>query len=239
MNPIPRGEEIGVNLRESAAELESRTAMARALQQLGHALMSHRLDPDSSERITRMAEEALRVVQPLPERDRVTELAEDPRFTVLLSGERHPQAAADGEIIDLFRDSIVSGRTNPMGIGLTIRREGDAAVGSTVLGAAFEGAPRRAHGGIIAAIVDEVMGHLLPIVGVVAYTAKLSIDYLAAAPLGVPLTFSAWPREHVGRKLWVDARGFTPDGIFVRAEALFLCVDVAHFAQSGNEATQP
>ena len=220
-----------MNLIESDSELAARVEMAEAMQRLGHALMAHRLDVSTSEQVRSMAQAALRLVDGLPPRDRVAEMAQNPRFAAALDGRTMDSVTRDGEVMDLFRDSVVSGRTNPMGIGLSVRREGDAAIGQTVLGPAFEGAPRRAHGGVVAAILDEVMGHVLPIVGAVAYTANLSIDYVNPTPLGAPLTFTARLRDRAGRKLWIEASGTSGEQTFVRAEALFLCVDVASFSQ--------
>jgi acyl-coenzyme A thioesterase PaaI-like protein len=137
--------------------------------------------------------------------------------------------------MDLFRDSVVSGRTNPMGIGLEVRRSADAVTATTVLGAAFEGAPGRAHGGVIAAILDETMGYVLPVIGALAYTASLNIDYVAPAPLHETLSVTARLRDRADRKLWIEARGDSADGTFVRAEALFLAVDLTRFANHDVE----
>jgi len=155
------------------------------------------------------------------------------RFAAALAGDAQPRPplGEDGEVMDLFRDSVVSGRANPMGIGITVRRIGDAAVATTTLRAAFEGAPRRVHGGVVAAILDETMGYVLPMIGELAYTANLNIDYLDAAPLNEPLTFSASLRDRAGRKLWIEATGESKSGPFVRAEALFLTVDLTDFSQ--------
>ena len=45
-----------------------------------------------------------------------------------------------------------------MGLNASLWREGDVAVMEVTLGRAFEGAPGRAHGGIVAALLDETMG---------------------------------------------------------------------------------
>ena len=37
-----------------------------------------------------------------------------------------------------------------------MRRDGDEAVAQVCLGAAFEGAPGRAHGGVVAAVFDAI-----------------------------------------------------------------------------------
>ena len=122
-----------------------------------------------------------------------------------------------------------------MGIGVHVVRDGDTAVATTTLGPAFEGAPGRAHGGVVGAILDETMGYVLPIIGEMAYTANLSIDYIAPAPLGVEVTFTARLRDRADRKLWIEAVGESADGVFVRAEALFLTVDLSRFTNASAE----
>ncbi|MFN8037584.1 MAG: PaaI family thioesterase [Acidimicrobiales bacterium] len=219
-----------MNLDETDDELAARADMASALQRLGHALVGHRIDIATATSITEAADAFHEHVTALPTRDRVAEMAANPRFVAAITGQQTSTLGADGEAMDLFRDSIVSGRTNPMGVGLEVRRDGDTAVATTTLGPAFEGAPGRAHGGIIAAILDETMGFVLPLIGDIAYTANLTIDYVAPAPLHTTLTFTAALRDRADRKLWIEARGASQEGVFVRAEALFLTVDLSTFS---------
>ena len=223
-----------MNLDETADELDARTRMATALQRLGHDLLGHRIDTELADRIRATAENLVAEVGTRPSRDRTAEIAANPRFAALLSGGRLEPIGADGNPMDLFRDSIVSGRTNPMGIGLEVRRHGDSVTAITTLGRAFEGAPGRAHGGIVAAILDETMGYVLPIIGELAYTANLDIDYVAPAPVHQELRVTASLRDRADRKLWIEARGESDQGTFARAEALFLAVDLTKFA---NDAT--
>lgn len=219
-----------MNLDETDEEFAARADMAAALQNLGHALVGHRLDTDTVNRVAATARQLTEEVVSGPSRDRAAELATNPRFLNALSGQARPPIGVDGETMDLFRDSIVSGRTNPMGIGLNVRRRGDSAVATTTLGPAFEGAPGRAHGGVIAAILDEAMGFVLPMIGEIAYTANLSIDYIAPAPINTEIIITAALRDRADRKLWIEATGRAADDIFVRAEALFLIVDLARFS---------
>jgi hypothetical protein len=219
-----------VNPQETEEELAARVAMAAELRRLGHSLVAHKVDEALCHRVAQAASELTGLVEARPPRDRAAEFASGPRMSAFLAGTSSAQPVGDGEVMDLFRDSVVSGRANPMGVAMTVRRIGSTAVGTTTLGPSFEGAPRRAHGGVVAAILDEVMGHVLPIVGEVAYTAHLSIDYVAPTPLGVPLTFTARLRDRADRKLWIEASGACGAEPFVRSEALFLCVDVAAFA---------
>ena len=117
-----------------------------------------------------------------------------------------------------------------MGIAVDITREGDEVVSRVNLDHAFEGAPGRAHGGIVSAIIDETMGAILPVVGALAYTATLSITYLAPTPMYEEIEFRARLRERDGRKLFIECRGSHDSQVFVEAEALFLAVDLDGWA---------
>ena len=90
----------------------------------------------------------------------------------------------DGERLSHFPDCVVSGAANPMGTAIAVRREADDAVAEVVLGAAFEGAPGRAHGGVVAAIFDDVMGYQLSILKVPAFTGRIEITYRHPAQPG-------------------------------------------------------
>lgn len=221
-----------MNPDESPDEVVARSRLAGALQRLGHGLVGHRIDRGLADRITTVVEDIEQEVITRPARSRAAEVSASARFT---DTEWEP-IGADGEPMELFRDSVVSGSTNPMGIGLQARRVGDAVEAVASLGAAFEGAPGRAHGGVIAAVLDETMGYVLPVVGTLAYTANLNIDYIAPAPLHEELRFTARLRDRAGRKLWIEARGDSASGTFVRAEGLFLAIDRSHFAQGAADA---
>lgn len=220
-----------MNLDETDEELAARVDMAAALQRLGHALVGHRLDVAIAAQVTAAARQLTTQVVSRPSRDRAAELAASPRVMNALSGRPRALVGVDGGPMDLFRDSIVSGRTNPMGMGIEVRRVEDTVVATTTLGPAFEGAPGRVHGGVIAAIIDELMGFVLPLIGEIAYTANLSIDYIAPAPLQTELTITAALRDRAERKLWIEATGRADDRVFVRAEGLFLTVDLAEFSR--------
>ncbi len=63
---------------------------------------------------------------------------------------------------------------------------------------------------------------------------NLNIDYVGPAPLHQELRFTARLRDRSGRKLWIEAHGESDEGVFVRAEALFLAVELTHFANHTN-----
>lgn len=218
-----------MNIDETPEEFEARSQMAAALRDLGHALIGHRVPADLARRIGDAAGTFADEVGQGEPRDRLAEVVASHRFGVNAELPHPADIDPNGGAMDLFRDSVVSGSTNPVGIGLRIHRHGDTAVGRITFGPAHEGAPRRAHGGVVAAVIDETMGFALSIAGVVAYTANLSIDFIAPAPVGVEVQVAARLRDRADRKLWIEATGEGPEGVFARAEGLFLTVDLERF----------
>ena len=99
----------------------------------------------------------------------------------------------------------------------------------TSLGPAFEGAPGRAHGGTVAALLDEVMGFVLSIHATPAYTGRLTVTYRAPTPLGVELEMRARLRSRHGRKLRIEAHARHDTSLVAQAEGLFIAVDPERF----------
>jgi acyl-coenzyme A thioesterase PaaI-like protein len=131
----------------------------------------------------------------------------------------------------LFADSFVSGATNPMGLAAQLWRESDVACMQVTLGKAFEGAPGRAHGGVVAALLDEVMGFMNVIHGAIAFTAYLNITYHAATPLGEPIIARAWLDRREDRKHFVGATLHADERLVASSEALFIAIDRATFLE--------
>ena len=125
------------------------------------------------------------------------------------------------------------GPDNDAGLRMRMRAEGRRARAQLVLDRRHEGAPGFAHGGAVATALDDLFGGVLVILGRPAVTARLAIDYRAPALLDRTLDLVAWCEGAEGRKL--DLRGTIHDGptLIAEAEALFMTVDIAHFAKSG------
>lgn len=177
----------------------ARARAATALRRFAHALHSRDADAALLDEVAHAA-------------DRVTERLEGvslrSRDLDQLRGEMWADPVPDGEVVEHFRDCFVSGVWNPMGIGIEVRRDGDEAVASVVLGAAYEGAPGRSHGGIVAAIFDDVLGYLLRFLKQPAFTGELTVRYLAPTPIHEPLEFRARVEQVEGRKIDTVAEAF-------------------------------
>ena len=117
--------------------------------------------------------------------------------------------------------------------GLHLSMEGDEAGnrvrGSFTVTEHHQGAPGLAHGGVIAAAVDEGMGYLLWVVQHPAVTAHLEVDYVKPVPVGSRLDLEAQLDGLEGRKINASLTGSVDGEIAVRARALFMKVSVEHF----------
>ncbi len=132
-------------------------------------------------------------------------------------------------------DRAVAGAANPTSVRLAVRREGDDAVADVWFGPAFVGAPGRVHGGMVAAVFDDVAGFALAVVGQPGFTGRLEISYRAPVPIETTIEFRTRLRSRDGRKLTVDAEARLGDRILATAEALFIVVDDEHFATDAGE----
>lgn len=126
------------------------------------------------------------------------------------------------------------GPANPASLGVRVRFEGDRAVGTVVLDDRHAGAPGFAHGGAVAAIMDDLLGQMLIPLNRPGVTATITVDFRGPALLGRTLALEAWCERIEDRKLHL--RGTIHDGATLIAEgrALFVHVDLAHWQTSGQ-----
>lgn len=221
--------EIGVAGATDEDE-EARAAAAAAVCRLGNALAGRNAPAELLARVTAAAEALAREAEAAPRRDKREEMANRGRMGEFRRTGVWPGPVPDGSAIDFDRSSFVGGPLSPFTMGATFWRQGDEAHGRAVVGPAYEGPPDRAHGGAIAALIDETMGSLLSVLGRVAFTGRLAVDYLAAAPVGVELRFRSWLVAREGRRLIIGCEGSADGAVFARGEAVFVEQDPARLA---------
>lgn len=165
--------------------------------------------------------------------DRVAEELErqPPRRRNLLETKRRmwENELVEGDKVSHFDECFVSGAQNPMGIAMTAHREGDEMVADVLLGAAFEGAPGRSHGGIVAAIFDDVLGYLTSLTKTPAFTGSLTVNYLAPTPIGQPVQFRARVTGREGRRMFTEADAHVDGQVIATATATFITVPIEAF----------
>lgn len=208
---------------QSPLTSDARLALAAALRRLGNALVAHQPGDELLEEITRQVDAVTPRVEASPERPHAFSLHGPAIFSrgVAEGNEAIPRNA--------FPDCVVSGRANPMGIAAHLWRDDDEAVCQVVLGEAFEGAPGRAHGGVVAALIDETMGLVMSMSSTPAFTGRLTVTYRAPTPLGEPLEVRARLAGQAGRKITVTAALRAGERLLAEGEGLFIGVEPEHF----------
>ena len=206
----------------------ARLRAAAAMRSLGHAFVAHQVDDDLMEELAEFLEDMTTKFTAVDRR----------REAIMQARLERLQRRAEGAITELgqvegslFADSFISGRANPIGINAVMSIEGDESVARVVLGDAFEGAPGRCHGGVVAAIIDETMGGALGIIKKLAFTGRLTVTYRGPVPLGQPIECRAKIVSEEGRKLIIHADLRHEDTVLIQSEALFIIVDPANWAE--------
>lgn len=101
---------------------------------------------------------------------------------------------------------FICGPDNPNGLGVDFYDIGDGRVETRFrFGLSQQGPPGHAHGGSIAAVLDEVMGAAVWRAGHPVLAARLEIDYRKPTPLDKPLVATGWVVSVRGKQ--VRARG--------------------------------
>ena len=155
---------------------------------------------------------------------------DDERTQARRSGpERAPQIST---LTDMGRGSFVSGE--PEGDRLRVayfrRRSDGHLVGRAWFGPGAEGPPGHAHGGSMAAVLDEAMGAAAWLQGKAVLAVHLEIDFQAMLPLGTDAWLDAWVEEVDGRKVRCRGRVHAADGSdHCTAAGLFLTMPEERF----------
>ena len=126
--------------------------------------------------------------------------------------------------------SPVSGLMNPVAPPLVVERtqrpDGQPAVlGRTRLSSSYEGPPHGVHGGIVAALFDEVLGAAQGLAPPPGVTAKLEVRYRHLTPVDEDLRVEGWIVEQRDRRVFAKATCHAGETLTASATALFLRVD--------------
>lgn len=213
-----------------------RVKFAEAARDVMHGFVGSEASTESLEPMVASLRALADTIDKLPDRDRLA-----------LMREAHARAESagmsfmrEGSGVD---DRAVAGRANPMGVDFEYDRMGtfsgepgaptsaydDIVVGLT-LRRAFQGAPGRAHGGIVAAAFDDVTGWVIGRLGEPAYTGEITVRFNAPVPVGERLVIRTRLSDRERRKLFITAEMFTDDGTKIATcKATYITVDPATF----------
>lgn len=86
----------------------------------------------------------------------------------------------------------------------------------------YEGPPGCVHGGVIAMLLDELLGTANAGAGLVAMTVELRTTYVSPTPVRTPLHLEARVERSEGRKIWTVGEISAGGRVCAKAEGLFV-----------------
>lgn len=209
------------------AMTEARVAAAGAVRDLVHALSGHDVDDATLVDVTTAIEALVPRLTRAPRRTRAIPSFADISAGMPDPGDRRTYAMADRAVV---------GPANPTSVDvLDSRREGDEGIAVVVFGPAFEGALGRVHGGMVAAVFDDLAGFVLAFVGRPGFSGRLEVSFRAPVPTEVPIEFRVRLREQHGRKLTVEGEARLDESILATAEIVMITVGQEHFATHAQD----
>jgi len=115
------------------------------------------------------------------------------------------------------------GQSNLFGLQIELERRREGGVeGRFFVKQDHQGPPGFAHGGVIAAALDEAMALLLHGQGTYALTGRLEIELRAPAPVGSFVELEADVESAEGRRLTLTAKASGEDGALAAARGTFV-----------------
>ena len=113
------------------------------------------------------------------------------------------------------------GKDNPIGLKLEFAEHDEKCIAKKALPREYEGYAGIAHGGILTAMLDEVMVQCIRrIKGEHAVTARLDVRYRQPTPIGETLTITGWEESRKHNFIHTKGTIALPDGtITVEASA--------------------
>lgn len=122
--------------------------------------------------------------------------------------------------------SPISGPFNPVAPPLQLHfdKEKQQLLGTLCAQRAYEGPQGLLHGGIIAAVYDQILAMLSTCLDRPSFTAYLNVQYCKPTPLFEDLVFSAWIDAIDGRKAFIKGHCLLNGEILTEAEGLFIQV---------------
>ncbi len=114
-----------------------------------------------------------------------------------------------------YQRNFVHGLSNASGLHLQYRLAGDRVATTWVPGDDHAGFPGVVHGGLIAAVLDDVMGRCSVLRRQWVVTGRLETRFREVAPLGAALLVEGWTTRFTRRVMRAESRMTLPDGTVV------------------------
>lgn len=117
----------------------------------------------------------------------------------------------------------VIGNINPIAPPLEPEVMPDGSIRAELtLGHEFHGPPGCVHGGVVAMVIDEMLGVANAVAGIPAMTVELDVRYHSTTPLGRPIVFTSRVTRRDDRKIWTEAELHAGDRLCASATGMFV-----------------
>ena len=193
---------------------DARRAAAELLRVLGVAFLSHDVDDDTMRRLATSFRDATETLA--TGSARVRSFAE-------ITREPEADEVPDGGALGHFDGCFVTGEASPVGLAASVRRSGAGLVAVARFSRSFEGMPGFAHGGILLAVFDDLIGLTIGrLLRISAPTVRVEVDFRKPVPLEHEVEFRTRLVSADGRKRVVAATATIGDTVHAEAQALLI-----------------
>lgn len=206
-------------------------------------------DPATAERLTAAARRIVDLVrrtrasgdtaeQAIDALERAAELLEPhahpgpwAQRTLALEGALAPIGGAPRDFAAFFPYSPLIGPRNPLAPPAEFEIRDGRVHGRVRFGAPYVGPPASVHGGVIAALFDELLGCANIANEVGGMTGTLRVKYLSPTPIGEELRLESWVDGIDGRKVFTRGTIHHGDTLSAEAEGVFVQGSMQRFIE--------
>jgi acyl-coenzyme A thioesterase PaaI-like protein len=144
--------------------------------------------------------------------------------TVSIASEMPEIVWNEDDITSVMPYSPVSGKRNAIALPLKLWKVDNNEVrGEAIFSPTYAGPPNAVHGGIIAAVFDEILAMANVISGRAGFTGTLTIKYHDKTPLNTPIELRGMNVRQDGRKQISRGEMRVNGKVTATAEGLFIC----------------
>lgn len=119
--------------------------------------------------------------------------------------------------------SPISGKHNPIAPPIRMWKDGEQVRGEVVFSPIYAGPPDSVHGGIVAAVFDEILSMANVISGNAGFTGTLTVRYHRKTPLDTSIEIWGINERRDGRKQFSRGEMRVNGEVVASAEGLFIC----------------
>lgn len=145
------------------------------------------------------------------------------------------EGAVGGATHGFMSHSPVTGPLNGLAGLIELESNENEIIATVTYGDAYEGPPGCLHGGLIAAIFDEVLGFAQALSGAPGMTGRLEVMYRSPTPLHQPLKVTGRFDGVNGRKIMTSGEIYAGDRLCAQAVGTFISVKAEKFAALNND----